>query len=85
MRHLGFELARAPSGIAERDEAMRRAFALGNRFEDFAVAGHVDAAGDRMGVGIRIIGRMENESRRRFDRPAEKYLQPACGVLAVDA
>ena len=80
---LGIELARAPAGIAEREEAVARAFAAADRAQDVHRRGDADIAHDQRRL-LGVIGRMQHEAARRLDRAAEMHRR-AAEAVAFDA
>src|SRR6185503_17399363 len=80
---LGIELAWAPAGVAEGEEALARTFAATDRAQDVHRRGKADIAHHQRRL-LGVIGRMQHEAARRLDRAADMHLR-AVEAAPLDA
>ena len=81
--HLGVELAGAPAGIAQRQQALLRPAALADGAQNFERRGERDVAAHHQRAVLDVIGGMQHEAAPGLDRAAEMDLLAAVRSPAI--
>src|SRR5208282_4279036 len=81
----GVELAGAPAGIAQRQEALLRSAALADGAQNLERGGECDITAHHQRAVLDVIGGMQHEAAPGLDRAAEMDLLAAFRAGALDA
>ena len=79
-----FELARSPTGVAERDETLSGASMVTDVAQHLGIGCHRHAAIDIDGAGTMVVGTVHDEAGLRLHRPAGEQAHAALAALAVE-
>ncbi len=83
---LAFELARRPTGIAEREQRLVGAGALGDVAQNVDGGGEADALVDRQrALGLEVVGAVQHEAASGLDRTAEMHRHAGQSLRQPDA